>query len=66
MIENILALNFFLIGDVDGRFNITKESGLLTVATPLDRETQESYLLSIQAIDSAGSNSLFSVIQVCS
>ena len=41
------------------------ETGVLFTVSTLDRETVESYSLSIQARDSAGVNSLSSVIQVC-
>lgn len=51
-------------GDVDDHFRIGAESGVLYTRGSLDREVQDSYLLSVQARDSAGGNSLSSVTQV--
>ena len=51
-------------GNVDDDFSITAEGGVLYTRGTLDRETRASYLLSIQARDSAGANSLSSVTQV--
>jgi len=53
-----------IAGNVDDRFGITAEGGVLYTRGTLDRETRASYLLSIQARDSAGANSLSSVTQV--
>ena len=53
-----------LAGDVDDHFRIGAESGVLFTRRSLDREMQNSYLLSVQARDSAGGNSLSSVTQV--
>ena len=53
-----------LAGDVDDHFRIGAESGVLYTRGSLDRETQDNYLLSVQARDSAGANSLSSVTQV--
>ncbi len=39
-------------------------SGVLVTTVTLDRETRANYLLSVQAQDSAGINSLSSVTQV--
>ena len=49
---------------MDNHFRIGAESGVLFTQGSLDREMQDSYLLSVQARDSAGANSLSSVTQV--
>jgi len=61
---NFLYGNESQTGNVDDRFSITAEGGVLYTRGTLDRETRASYLLSIQARDSAGANSLSSVTQV--
>jgi len=40
-------------GDDDGQFTIDKESGVVTVAKSLDRETRPRYDLTVQAVDQA-------------
>ena len=52
------------IGNDEGLFDITEETGVLFTTATLDRELRGSYLLSIQAKDSATVNRLSSVIQV--
>ena len=54
----------YISGNEEGRFDITEESGVLFTTAFLDRELRSSYLLSIQARDSATANRLSSVIQV--
>lgn len=55
---------FPFIGNDEGLFDITEETGVLFTTATLDRELRSSYLLSIQAKDSAAVNRLSSVIQV--
>ena len=52
------------IGNEERHFDIIEETGLLFTTATLDREVRGSYLLSIQARDSATANRLSSVVQV--
>ena len=52
------------LGNDEGSFSLHPVSGVLVTTRPLDRETRRDYLLSVQAQDSAGTNSLSSVTQV--
>ena len=63
------VFSFFLsqlvdVGNEEQRFDIIEETGLLFTTATLDRERRGSYLLSIQARDSATANRLSSVVQV--
>ncbi len=51
-------------GNDDNSFSLNAMSGVLVTTVTLDRETRANYLLSVQAQDSAGTNSLSSVTQV--
>jgi len=52
------------IGNEEGVFEINDISGVLRTVAPLDREERDQYILSIQAMDSAGVNSLSSITEV--
>lgn len=52
-----------MIGNEDNKFELDQVSGRLRTSGALDRETRDSYLLTIQAMDSAGINSLSSVTE---
>lgn len=45
-------------------FEIDEVSGTLTIVAPLDRERQDTYIVSVRAMDSAIINPLFSVTEV--
>lgn len=45
-------------------FEINALSGVLRTVASLDREEQDTYILDIQAMDSAGVNSLSSITEV--
>ena len=55
---------FINVGNEEGIFEINAMSGVLRTIAPLDREERSQYILSIQATDSAGINSLSSVTEV--
>ncbi|GBP81327.1 Fat-like cadherin-related tumor suppressor homolog [Eumeta japonica] len=42
---------FYLTGDGSDRFSVDKDSGRVTVAAPLDRETRAAYILRVHAQD---------------
>ena len=45
---------YSLVDSADGLFSIEPVSGVLVLERPLDRETQDSYQLRVQATDQAG------------
>lgn len=45
-------------------FELDPISGVLTIVAPLDYEQQNSYALTVRAMDSAGINSLTSIAEV--
>ena len=51
--ENAELRYHIVAGDEDEQFNIDEERGVITVAKSLDRETQERYDLTVQAVDQA-------------
>lgn len=52
------------LGNEGGVFEINSVSGVLRTVASLDREEQDTYVLDIQAMDSAGVNSLSSTTEV--
>lgn len=51
-------------GDIDNKFTIDSSSGQISVNGELDRETTENYLLIIQAIEQAGTNSASTTVNI--
>lgn len=51
-------------GDIDNKFTIDSSSGQISVNGELDRETTENYLLVIQAIEQAGTNSASTTVNI--
>lgn len=56
-------LSYSLIDDAQGTFRIERETGILSLEKPLNRETQEKYKLSVKAQDS-GSPALSSTVSL--
>lgn len=44
-------VHYFLMNSADRYFTMDEETGIITLAKPLDRETQEVYNLTIKAVD---------------
>ncbi|KAJ8866041.1 hypothetical protein PR048_033565, partial [Dryococelus australis] len=44
-------IRYAFVDSADGHFNITSDSGIVTLAKSLDRETRAAYNLSVQALD---------------
>nr|CAD7395413.1 unnamed protein product [Timema poppensis] len=44
-------IRYMFVDSAGGHFNITADSGIVTLAKPLDRETRAMYNLSLQAVD---------------
>ncbi len=59
-----MLLLHLILGNEDGVFEINGDTGVLRTVASLDREEQDQYILSIQAMDSAGVNSLSSMTDV--
>lgn len=49
-----------MVDSAQDHFKISAENGIVTLAKPLDRETRDSYNITIKAIDQ-GSPQLFSI-----
>jgi len=52
-VENGEVRYQIVAGDAEAQFSVDEESGVVTVAKSLDRETQSRYDVTIQAIDQA-------------
>ncbi|XP_011297771.1 fat-like cadherin-related tumor suppressor homolog isoform X1 [Fopius arisanus] len=52
-------VRYEFVDSADGHFIITSDSGIVTLAKPLDRETKEMYNLTVKAVDQ-GTPQLFS------
>lgn len=63
-IHVVIIGDILATGNEEGLFSIIEESGVLYTTGVFDREVRGSYLLSIQARDSATANPLSSVVQV--
>ncbi len=59
----MLRLLYWFVGNEEV-FAIDSASGSLRIISSLDREQEATYILSIQAMDSAGINSLSSITEV--
>ena len=44
-------IRYYLVDSAHGYFSISPEDGIVTLSKPLDRETQDSYNISVKAID---------------
>ncbi|BES90547.1 Laminin G domain [Nesidiocoris tenuis] len=44
-------IRYFLLDSADGHFNIAPDSGIVTLAKPLDRETKAFFNLTVKAVD---------------
>lgn len=63
-ISNFLGINrkirYYMVDSANGQFSISPEDGIVTLSKPLDRETKDSYNISIKAIDQ-GAPQLYNV-----
>ena len=53
-----------LVGNEEGVFEVDDVTGILTTEAVLDYEERTEYILTVQAMDSAGVNSQSSITQV--
>lgn len=56
-------LRYYFVDSAQGHFQMATESGIITLAKPLDRETRDSYNISVKAVDQ-GSPQMSSTISL--